>query len=308
MSSHQGQFRNCGLRPARRWIHIPSIQELRLRASRSASLVFLQRVWAECRIAEAMDMAAQVSFYFALSCFPFLLVLAALLGWIHRSENWYSFWYWLTAYLPASGQDTVMTIMINLSKGFKGFLSFGLILTIWSASTGFLSLMDALSHVYRVKERRSYLKRRMLAMVATMLAAGFLLACFGIWNAGHLLVAFIFHYSVYFATQWKVVRWIITLAMILIGVDLLNYFLPAKHPPWRWIMPGSALTVACFIGASATLKLYISHNQVMSRIYGALTGFIAIMLWIYLVDLSVLLGAQTDAVLLRLRSGRSRIE
>jgi membrane protein len=73
-------------------------------------------------------------------------------------------------------------------------------------------------------------------------------------------------------------------------------------------MPGSALTVACFIGASATLKLYISHNQVMSRIYGALTGFIAIMLWIYLVDLSVLLGAQTDAVLLRLRSGRSRIE
>lgn len=268
-------------------------------------VTFLKRVWQECRIAEAMDIAAQVSFYFALSCFPFLLVLAALLGWIHRSENWYSFWYWLTTYLPASAQDTVMAIMINLSKGFKGFLSFGLLLTLWSASTGFLSLMDALSHVYRVKETRSYLKRRLQAMFATMLAAGFLLACFGIWNAGHLMVAFIFHYSVYFATQWKVARWLITLAMILIGVDLLNYFLPAKRPPWRWIMPGSALTVSCFIAATAILKLYISHNYVMSRIYGALTGFIAIMLWIYLVDLSVLLGAQTDAVLLQLKSERA---
>ena len=272
----------------------------------SALAVFLRRVWEECRLAEAMDMAAQVSFYFALSCFPFLLVLAALLGWIHRSENWYAFWYWMTTYLPTSAQETVIAIMINLSKGFEGFLWFGLVVTMWSASTGFLSLMEALSHVYRAKESRSYLRRRVLAIVATILAAGFLLACFGIWNAGHLIVAFVFHYSVYFAKQWKMARWVITLGMILIGVDLINYFLPAKRPPWRWIMPGSAFTVFCFVAASAILKVYISHNHVISRIYGALTGFIAIMLWIYLVNLSVLLGAQTDAVLLQLKAEGAR--
>jgi membrane protein len=288
------------------WIHLPPLADLRSRARHNTLVVLVRQVWEECRISEAMDMAAQVSFYFALSCFPFLLVLAALLGWIHRSENWYSFWYWLTTYLPTSAQETVLTIMINLSKGFKGFLSFGLLLTIWSASTGFLSLMDVLSRVYRAKDSRSYLKRRALALVATTLAAGFLLACFGIWNAGNLIVGFIFHYSVYFATQWKIARWALTLAMILIGVDLVNYFLPAKRPGWRWIMPGSAFTVICFVAASAVLKLYVSHNHVMSRIYGALTGFIAIMLWIYLVNLSVLLGAQTDAVLLQMKSERTR--
>jgi membrane protein len=268
---------------------------------RNTLAVFLRRVWEECRIAEAMDMAAQVSFYFALSCFPFLLVLAALLGWVHRSANWYAFWSWMTTYLPSSAQETVMNIMVNLSNGFKGFLSFGLILTIWSASTGFLSLMQALSHVYRARDSRSYLRKRALAIMATILAAGFLLACFGIWSAGHLIVGFIFQYSVYFATQWKLARWAITLGMILVGVDLINYFLPAKRPPWRWIMPGSAFTVFCFIAASAVLKLYISQNHAISRIYGALTGFIAIMLWIYLVNLSLLLGAQTDAVLLQLK-------
>ena len=173
-------------------------------------------------MAEALDMAAQVSFYFALSCFPFLLVLAALLGWIHRSENWYAFWYWMTTYLPTSAQETVITVMIDLSKGFKGFLWFGLAVTMWSASTGFLSLMEALSHIYRARDSRSYLRRRALAIVATILAAGFLLSCFGIWSAGHLIAGFVFHYSVYFTTQWKVARWGITLGMILIGVDLIN--------------------------------------------------------------------------------------
>ena len=73
-------------------------------------------------------------------------------------------------------------------------------------------------------------------------------------------------------------------------------------------MPGSALTVFCFVAASVILKLYISHNHMISRIYGALTGFVAIMLWIYLVNLSVLLGAQTDAVLLQLKAEARRVE
>ena len=73
-----------------------------------------------------MDMAAQVSFYFALSCFPFLLVLAALLGWVHRSASWDSFWYWLTNYLPTSAQDTVLmaeAMRAAVEAGRKAFLA-----------------------------------------------------------------------------------------------------------------------------------------------------------------------------------------
>jgi membrane protein len=265
----------------------------------------MRRIWSEWDLALAMNMSAQVSFYFALSCFPFLLVIASLLGWIHRTSNWYAFWYWLTNYLPTSAQDTVLLIMLNLSKGFGGYLSFGVLLTIWSASTGFLSLMDALSHVYGDVETRSYARRRVIATCATFVAALFLVSCFGIWSAGHLAASFIFRYSVYFNSQWKLIRWIVTLAMILLSVDLMNYFLPAKRPPWRWVMPGSALTVFCFLVASALLKLYVRHNPDISRIYGTLTGFIVVMLWIYLANLSLLLGAQADAALTELKAGRS---
>jgi membrane protein len=85
----------------------------------------------------------------------------------------------------------------------------------------------------------------------------------------------------------------------------MNYFLPAKRPPWRWVMPGSALTVTCFVVASALLKLYVRHDPDISRIYGTLTGFILMMLWIYLANLSLLLGAQTDAAVIELKAGRS---
>jgi membrane protein len=266
---------------------------------------FARRIWGEWDIPVAMDMSAHVSFYFSLSCFPFLLVLAAVLGWIHRSSNWYSFWMWLTNNLPTNAQDTVLLIMRDLSKGFGGYLSFGLLLALWSASTGFLSLMDALTEVYGARETRSYAHRRAIAITATFVAAIFLVTCFGIWSTGHQVAAFFFRYSVYVNWQWRIGRWVVTLAMIWLGVDMMNYFLPAKRPPWRWVMPGSALTVTCFVVASALLKLYVRHNPDMSRIYGTLTGFIVMMLWIYLANLSLLLGAQTDAALTELKAGRS---
>lgn len=267
---------------------------------RSKLFSFLARIWKECRLVEAVDMAAQVSFYFALSCFPFLLVLAALLGWFHRTSGWSSFWYWLTNYLPPNAQVTIMAIILNLSKGAKGFLSFGLLMTIWSASSGFLSLMDALTHVYGGKETRSYAKRRVIAIVATIFAAAFLVMCFGLLSVGHVMAAFALHYDFYYATPWKFGRWAITLLLLLLCMDLMNYFFPAKRPRWRLFMPGSVLSVLCFVLASTILKFYVNHNQSMSSVYGTLTGFIVIMLWIYLANLSVLLGAQTDAVLLQL--------
>ncbi len=259
----------------------------------------LRRIWKGWQFDPATDMAAEVSFYFVLSCFPFLMVLTALLAWLHETSGWYSFSFWLTNYMPTSARDTVLTTMLELSKGSGRFVSFGLLLTIWSASTGFLSLMDSLSKIYGVPDDRSYLKRRLIAIVATLVAAVFLVLCFVVWSAGHLIAGLIFRGVLSFGTQWKVARWLVTLGLISFAADLMNYFLPRKRLPWRWVTPGSVLTALCFVIASALLSLYANHNPNISRICGTLTGFIVMMLWIYLVNLSMLLGAQTDAAVAR---------
>jgi membrane protein len=260
----------------------------------------VRHVWLGWQLDSAADMAAQVSFYFVLSCFPFLLVLTALLAWLNTTpgSGSYAFSYWLTNYMPLTARDTVLATMAQLSKGAGQYFSFGLLLTIWSASTGFLSLMDSLSRIYGVKDERSYLKRRGVAILATLAGALFLVLCFGLWSVGHLANEFLFQNVFSVGLQWKVLRWMVTLVMISAAVDLMNYFLPRKRLPWRWVTPGSLLTALCFVVASALLSVYVNHNHDISRIYGTLTGFIVMMLWIYLVNLSMLLGAQTDAAVI----------
>lgn len=244
----------------------------------------------------AIDKAAEVSFYFVLSCFPFLLVVIVLLTWFHRTAGLTTFSHWLTNYMPLTARNTVVTTMQELSKDSGRFFSFGLLLTCWSASTGFLSLMEALTDVYGQKEARSYLKRRGIAMIATFVAAAFLIGCFSLWRFGHLLGDVVYRDFVPVNTTGTIIRFVVTLGLICLAVDLMNYFLPAKRLPWRWFTPGSVLTAFCFVIASALLGLYVKHNADMARIYGTLTGFIVMMLWIYLITISILLGAQANAM------------
>jgi membrane protein len=265
----------------------------------------IRSIVGRCYRDNSLDAAAQVSFYFALSVFPFLLVLAALVGWTITTARWEIFAEWLTTYMPRRTQHVMLAFMLELTKSYGKFLSAGLLLTLWSASTGFLSLMDALTRAYGMRDERSYVKRRFIAMCATILSAGFLILCFGIWNVGHMLAGMLasdFGNAVVFQYQWPIARGIATLIMLWLGVEMINYFLPGRHNRWRWITPGSVFSVLSLFGTSAVLNLFLSHSSRISRIYGTLTGFVVLMLWIYIANLSLLVGAETDTVVTELET------
>src|SRR5262249_3609924 len=153
------------------------------------------------------------------------------LGWIPTTKGWQEFAEWFTAYLPARTQRAVLQVMLELSRGYGKFLSFGLVFSLWSASTGFLSLMEALNRAYGTRDKRSYLKRRLSAIAATLLGAGFLLGWFGLWNAGHffmLLIRSDFGNPVLFHHQWRTAHALLSLAMLWLGVDLINFALPGR--------------------------------------------------------------------------------
>jgi membrane protein len=265
----------------------------------------LHSIWGRCYQDNSLDTAAQVSFYFALSMFPFLLVLAALVGWIPTTTRWDAFATWLSNYLPTRTQQTMLTLMLDLSRNYGKFLSFGLVLAVWSASTGFLCLMEALARAYGLRDRRGYVKRRLIAMSATVLAAIFLVLCFWIWNAGHLLVISIstdFTRGVFFKREWTIVRAVGTLTMLWLAVNLIHHYLPGRHRRWHWLTFGSSLSVISLFLTSALLNVYVNHSGRMSRVYGTLTGFIVLMLWIYIANLSLLVGAETDTAVAELKT------
>jgi membrane protein len=270
-----------------------------------ALALLLKRIVVRCYDHDSLNGAAQVSFYFVLSMFPFFLMVAALLGWAPTSAGWQTFAKWLSAYVPARAQDTLMIIMLGLSKGYRGFFSFGLILTVWSASTGFMSLMEALTRAYSLRETRNYFKRRLIALAATFVAACLLIAWFGIWTAGNTLIELILgklNHVGGSTVTFLLFRGLMTVLMLSAGVYLINHFLPARPKEKHQITPGMVLSVLSLSVITSAFNFYMRHTTEISQVYGTLTGFIVMMLWIYLASFSLILGAETDSAINELQA------
>ena len=147
--------------------------------------------------------------------------------------------------------------MIQLSHGYAGFFSFGLLVTLWSASSGLMSLMEALSIASGTRDNRSYVKKIVVAILATVVAALFLIVCFGLWNLGHVMAVTVSNdlkFFVFFQMQWRIIRWVVTLILMSIGINLINHFLPDVKHPWHWFTPGTLVVALSFIGATGVLR------------------------------------------------------
>ena len=263
----------------------------------------LLRVYKRADRDQCTGVAAQVSFFFVLSVFPFFLVIAAIIGSLPLTAVWQPFVQWMFTYFPRLSQTMLFEAILDLSKWHTGIVSFGLVTTIWSASSGFVSLMEALSVAYGGKDTRSYWKKRVIAIVATLGSAIFFILSFGVWTVGQWARTTVdteFKSFDLFQTAWRIAWWLFTLFLLCIGIDLIHYFLPDCGRKWRWFSPGTLFVALSFISASLGLNFYLGHNVMFPRIYGTLAGFIAVMLWIYIFIVILLIGAETDTAIAEL--------
>jgi membrane protein len=249
---------------------------------------------------DCTNLAAQMSFYFVLSLVPFFLVLAAVVGWIPTTNLWENLVEWITMYLPAGSRRVIFDVVLDLTHGYTKFLSIGLLVTVWSASSGFVSLMEALSIAHGFRETRRFWKRRMIAIVATLATAIFSLLSFALTTAGHIVAAFLTdQYPAFTGSKlpWNIIRWLANLLLIYIAINLINYFLPNVKQRWQWITVGRSFVILAFFLASFGFDFYIQHASNIPKIYGALGGFIILMIWIYIANMILLVGAETDTAM-----------
>lgn len=279
-------------------------------SSRQFYWSLLKTVWTHVWADSCVDLAAQMSFYFILSVFPFLLVIASVIGWLPSTNVWHDFAEWISGYLPRYARDTFFHTVLGLTHGYSSFLSAGLIAMIWSASSGFVSLIQSLNVAYEVKETRGFLKQRLIALAAAALAAIFLFGTFGLLTAGRLTVAVIakdFPWIERFQIWFEAGRWIVTLVLLFLGLDLINHFLPDRKRSWRWFTPGTIFVVALFVGTVFGFKVYVADFANYSKVYGALAGGIILLLWIYAFSLILLIGAEIDHAIERLKGEQARV-
>jgi membrane protein len=255
-----------------------------------------------------MDLAAALTYYGLLSIFPGLIVLVAVLGLAGRATV-----------------DNVQAIISDAAPGQAGQLVteaigrvagnprtasiatiLGLLVAFWSASGYVAAFMRASNTIYDVPEGRPIWKKLPIrlgvtAVIGVMLIISALIVVF----TGELaeLAGQRLGIGSTAVTVWNIVKWPVLLILVSQMFAILYWASPnARRGGFRWASPGGAVAVVIWLVASGLFALYLAFFASYNKTYGSLAGVIAFLVWLWITNIAVLLGAEVDAELERERA------
>jgi membrane protein len=268
----------------------------------------LKRTVTEFKEDNLTDWAAALTYYGILAIFPALLVLVSILGLIGESatqpliDN-------LGAVAPGPAQEIFTSAIENLqgSRGAAGiFFIVGLAGALWSASGYVAAFMRASNSIYDIEEGRPVWKtlptRVVLTLVLLLLLA---ISAIGVVLTGGLAkeAGGVIGLSDTAVTVWNIAKWPVLLLVVSFMFALLYWAAPnVKHPKFRWISPGGVLAVIGWVIASLAFAFYVANFGSYNKTYGALAGPIVFLVWLWISNIMVLLGAEFNAELERGRA------
>lgn len=246
-------------------------------------------------------LAAQLAFYFLLALFPALLFVVALIGYLPVENAVAEL---LQALGTVAPQELVQLLQQQLEQIAGGseasLLTLGIVGAIWSSSAAMVAIIDALNHAYDVTEWRPWWKRRLLAIGLTIALAVFTLIALGLILVGPGVASVAAGWlglSPLVTTLWAVFRWPAMIIAVVVAMDLVYYVAPSRPTRWAWITPGSLLATSAWLVSSFGFKLYVTNFADYTATYGAIGTAIVTMLWFYVSGVSILLGAELNAVI-----------
>ena len=276
---------------------------------------FLWRLWARAEADEILARAAQLSYYFLLALFPLLLFLITLFGYMNGAGSHLR--QKLVRYLANVIPDAALRLVIDTidqvtnARG-GGKLWFGLLASLWAASSGLSAIGQALNSAYDVPETRPWWKVRLISIgltvaIAILIVSALLMVLYG-GRLGDFLASAV-NESSDFAVFWKVLQWPIALAFVFIAFSLIYRFgpnlgaprkdkrIPAKDFRRRWWSPGVVVAIILWLLVSLGFRLYLHFFNSYSATYGSLGAVIILMLWFYLTGAAILLGGEINSEL-----------
>ncbi|MBV9309565.1 MAG: YihY/virulence factor BrkB family protein [Solirubrobacterales bacterium] len=265
----------------------------------------LKRTFREFQADNLTDWAAALTYYGVLAIFPAIIALVSLLGLFGTSatkpliEN-------LGKIAPGPAQQIFTSAINNLqhSRGAAGILFIvGIAGAVWSASSYIAAFMRASNAIYDVEEGRpiwmtlpirvgvTLVLLIMLAIsaVAVVLTGGLAKQVGNVIGVGNSAV-----------TVWDIAKWPVLLLIVSLMFAILYWAAPnVKHPGFRWLSPGGIFAVITWLIASAAFALYVANFSSYNKTYGSLAAIVVFLVWLWISNIAVLLGAEWNAELER---------
>jgi membrane protein len=268
----------------------------------------LKRTVGEFKEDNLTDWAAALTYYAVLAIFPALIVLVSILGLVGESatqpliDN-------LGTVAPGPAKEIFTSAIENLQgdQGAAGVLFVvGLLAALWSASGYVAAFMRASNAIYDMEEGRPVWKtlpvRVGLTVVLLVLLA---VSTIAVVLTGALAekVGDLAGLGSTAVTVWNIAKWPVLLLVVSFMFALLYWAAPnVKHPGFRWISPGGVLAVIGWLIASGAFALYVSNFGSYNKTYGALGGVVVFLVWLWISNIVILLGAEFNAELERERA------
>jgi membrane protein len=249
--------------------------------------------------------AAALTYYGVLSIFPALLALVSILGLIGQSAT-QPLLNNLNSLAPGPVKNILSSSLHGLSTG-SSTLAFiiGLALAIWSASGYIGAFMDAANAVWDAPEGRPIWKRVPVRLGVTIVLLILLAAsALAVVLTGPLArnVGNIIGLGSTFVTVWDIAKWPVLVVVVSLMISLLYWATPnVKHPGFPWISSGGLLAVVLWIIASALFAFYVANFASYNKTYGSLGGIIVFLVWLWITNIIILLGAEFNAEMERSR-------
>ena len=251
--------------------------------------------------------SAALTYFGVLSIFPALLVVVSFLGLLGESAT-DSLLKNLEQVAPGPAQEILTNAITDLQdSGSASGVAFvvGIVAAVWSSSGYVAGFMDASNAIYGVEEGRGLTKAlpvRVGLTLVLMVLAG--LIAFSVALSGGLAreVGDVVGLGDSAVNVWNLAKWPVLLVLVSLLLAILYWGAPNVKMRFRLLSPGSLLAVLGWLIASLLFAFYVANFGSYSKIYGALAGPIIFLLWLWITNICVLLGAELDAELERSRA------
>lgn len=193
-------------------------------------------------------------------------------------------------------EPTISDIIQNKSVG---LLSFGFIFAVYAATSGVVELMHTFNLNYAYSEKRSFIKKRLVAIWLAFLFAFMLIFAVVVLIVGELVVDMAIEYSlmnenlVFYIIL--ILRYLLAFLVFYICISYIYYVAPANPNQWHFFSYGSTASSVLIILITYLFSFYLSNFANYNKLYGSIGTLIALMLWLYLLSWVLLLGFSLNA-------------
>ncbi len=261
----------------------------------------LLRVWNGFSDDRIMANAAGVTYYTLLALFPGIAALVSIYGLFLDPHAIARELDAAAGVAPGGAIEVVRGQLTRLSAQGATTLGtsfvIGLVIALWSASSGIRALFDALNEVYEEKEKRGVVTYYAQSLLFTLATLGFLLVALVCVIALPVALNYLPQKHA-LGVVLNVARWPVLLVLVAVALTLVYRFGPSRgEPRWQWISWGGAFAAVAWLAASALFSWYAANFGSFNKTYGSLGAIVGFMTWMWISIIVLLLGAKLNAAI-----------